>query len=601
MPFNKNSSLNAAFRSSQLAVEKLQSITPVEIASSVSFLKIQRVSKDGQISETPLNLDFQKPPEFGRIAGDRRFGERPLASIQNFSITTMLPFGDITEQFVDIDLIIHRPDALFDVEESQWLSLITPGFFHLIEYGWAGSSNNELINGEGFFDKKTNTLIPSTKKILFSTTSYNFSIESSGEISVKIKGRQNGGYMLRKLYVADIDTEHSTLEENNNKLPNRDIKSNSTNESIRTSLQQRLNRLSQISQKLEKKSKDKFVSIGDSLNILVADTIDKAALKWGYDSVVMEIGDFNEFIPTTTKRYGSKKVANIADLMVPFRSVEKIVQDAIRTGRKITIRNFIGSIVMLANKGEIWASGRRVVGNDRILSLENPDVKVKVFDEEISGKNVLQILIYDIKRIIVKLNADKFDAEKTSRSEVRRQVIDINIPYIDVIGHAQTFISDVNFEVNTDNLIQRVKLDEAANVVKSRQEITSKTWGQVFEEVPEEFHRIWGTLLRGNFSMIGNFLFEAFSQVYLDFEISLWNGFFNILKKVDTISAEGFTTSLEVISNGIDPMKAKKRKNPKTLNEQDKQKLLRENEIKTKNQQRKRKTEEEKIKQLQKK
>ena len=113
-------------RSSQKTIEQLESLSAVDIAMAIPYLKITRIDPETRKPSAdvpPLNVFLQKPPEFGMaMVGKGRFSERPPASLESFSVATKQNYGHIIEQHVEMKIIAHRPSAVFESDDSMWAS-----------------------------------------------------------------------------------------------------------------------------------------------------------------------------------------------------------------------------------------------------------------------------------------------------------------------------------------------------------------------------------------------------------------------------------------------------------------------------------------------
>lgn len=547
-------------RSTQNAIDLLESITPVEKAQSVPYIRIQRIDPATRSPDAsgPINVFFETA-EHASNAYDRRYGERPKVSLESFSVATKQNYGDIIEQHIELKITAHKPDSLLD--DNSWSSLITPGETHLVEYGWAGSSKNDLINGNGFNDG--NIFVPSRKRILFTTYYYTFNITKKGEIEFIIKGMQNGNFVFRKIELGDV-IDKSVV----GKGPNAPDRDSTDNLAVRKKLQQLLTHVDSTSMKIGKSKKKKYVKLIDVLNVLTADTIERRAREWGYDEVSMEIGLFNPRVPPASDKY-HRNGDEIGSFMLPIDDVKMIITRSTRKGQKLSIENFITQFLTIVNKPTTWAPGK-LSDSDRLGS-ENPDVKVRVIDESVSRRKILSIKIFDMKRDMIKLfPEDRLSGEKArSRAVIKNKLRERGVPFIS-LGKALSFIEDAGFEVIMDNQIQRAKIDTAAQHLKTRSQVTSKSLRDLVKEDPNAFHQIWNSAIEGEIVMMGNFAFDVFSILWLDFGVNIWSGPFNVRTRIDMLNASGFQTSVAVISEGTDPLNTKRRLTQAQLDATDK-------------------------------
>lgn len=554
-------------RSSQKTIEQLQGISAVDMAMAIPYLKITRVDPETRkpaAGVPPLNVFLQKPPSFGlSMVGNGRFAERPPASLESFSVSTKQNYGHIIEQHIEMKVIAHRPSAVFDSGDSVWASLITPGETHLVEYGWAGSSKNGLVNGEGFDDEDAlggRTFIPSRKSILFTTYYYTFAIRNTGEIEFSIKGMQNGNLVFRQIQLGDVletDTDINITNAGRGRVPSTSITERNRNSLVRKKLQGMLDQLAKNS--IKRKKLKPVVSLIDVLNVLLADTVTSRCTQWGYDSIDMVIGKFNPRVAPTTPQF-QKPSDEIGDFMIPVDSVRKVITGATRKNTTLTIENFIENLLSATvNRATTWAPGR--LDEKSRLSSRVPQVMVKVVDESTNTKKRIRISIFDSVRDLIALFPEEnrlFGKDIESRSKIKDKLVKAKVPFLS-LGHASSFIMDANFDVIMDPQIQRAKIDAAAKFLKARSDVTSRSLRDLIKDSPNEYHQIFSSAIQGTITMLGNFAFDTFASMWLDFQISIWDGPFVVRQRTDTVTPAGFETTLEVYSEGTDPLNTKRR------------------------------------------
>lgn len=554
-------------RSSQKTIDLLESISSIDMALAVPFLRITRIdpqTRKPTVGVPPLNVFLQKTPRFGSSI-EGRFSERPPSSLELFSIATKQNYGHIIEQHIEMKIIAHRPSAVFDSPDSVWSSLITPGDTHLVEYGWAGSSKNGLVNGFGFDDDDAlggRVFIPSQKAILFSTYYYTFSIKNTGEIEFSIKGMQNGNLVFRQIQLGDVLESHDDVQESrksHSKTPAINRKEKSKNNLLRKKLQTLLSSLLKKEGASTRKGKKTLVKFVDILNVLLAKTITTRCTDWGYDKIDLIIGRFNPNIAPTSKEF----IINgdeIAEFMIPFDVVKKVIEAATRKGADLTIQTFIESLLSSSiNSATTWAPGE--LDEKSRLSTRLPQIMVKVIDESTLKTKRLKITIFDSVRDLIALFPEEtrlYGDEVISRKKIKEKLMQAKVPFIS-LGKANSFIIDSNFEVEMDPQIQRAKIDAAAKFLKTRSEVTSKSLRDIVKDSPNEYHQIFSSAIRGTITMIGNFAFDTFASMWVDFQVNIWDGPFVVRQRTDTITSSGFETMLEVYSEGTDPLNTKRR------------------------------------------
>lgn len=575
--WTSNPELRGALKSSQDSVDLLENITAADLAQSVPFLRISRVNPLTRkpFDEPILNFEFQKPPQFGStISEESRYGERPPVSLSSFTIETQQQFGEFVIQKIKLELTVHKPASLGD-KKNRWMSIMTPLQSHVVEYGWTGTSKNPLINGEGVRDRNKSTFVDSINSILFTTNHYTFDISQDGKMNIVVHGWQNGNYMFERMYLSDKIQEHRDLNvaevksDSNTKVKRNAQKTllKSENKKLRKDLQNNLKKLINSDKPLLYyigKDGRKYANLIDVLNVLTYDTIKERANDWGFDTINLQLGAFNQKVSTLSQRkFKNKKVANIADFPVDLKNMNKFISTQTRNGVQITMKNFINNLIQeTVNRAENFSPGK-IKYNGMTLNEELPYVKIKVLGslDDRRKNRILNVSIIDLKREFVQ----NFDGEelkpiedKISRERVKKKLRERNIPFISM-GKATSFIKDSSFEVLMDNEIQAILLDNAAKDLRTRIDQTSHNGAQLQNGLPDPQHVLWSSAMEGTITMMGNFVFDTFSYLWLDFGVDLWSGPFNVLNKTEVITPGSFITTLKVKSEGMDPLNTKKR------------------------------------------
>ena len=151
-------------------------------------------------------------------------------------------------------------------------------------------------------------------------------------------------------------------------------------------------------------------------------------------------------------------------------------------------------------------------------------------------------------------NSDDFIGTSGSRSDLKKKLRDKKIPYISMLK-GNSYMKEPTFEVNNDEMakaIQAIRVFE--NLRKTRSDLTgSPEIEGKFGSAPEPSQFIYSGSIMGNITMIGNFVFDPFSLIWIDFGVNAWSGLFNIMDKEDTIERGEFITRIRVMSESNDP------------------------------------------------
>jgi len=285
------------------------------------------------------------------------------------------------------------------------------------------------------------------------------------------------------------------------------------------------------------------------------------------------IGSFNEKLPSPTDRANRKKTnlkpKSIGDFVFSSKEIRNVIEQLTSAKMNITVKSFISVLLDKINDSNSWS--RKAIEEDgKVVSETQPDLKVQVVGSKSGGKVILIVAIFDLQRGQVKAQNQKKLTGNFSKFEVRKAVVEnLNVPFIS-LGKATSFIKDASFEVIMDSEIQRVKIDDAARQHKDRTGVTNFSFDELRKQSPLAFQQLCASAMKGEISMMGNFALDMFMYIWLDFDVDLWSGLFNVTKRTDEISSGNFTTTLEVMSEGMDPFNTRMRLTKEQLDHSEK-------------------------------
>lgn len=552
--------VNPTFKCAQQTVQLLESISPVDMAQSVPYIRIIRIDPKTRApapNAKPLNIFF-KPPEFGGSVEGVINRDRPAVSLEGLTVNTKQSHGIIMEEHIEISIKAHRLDAIFFGSDAGWSDLLTPGNQHQIEYGWVGASKNGLINGEGFFDETTKATIPSRRAILCTTSYYTFHMNEKGEAELKIKAYNTAGYAIRDMLVGH-EFFPEVLDPNaQGFVPIRDSVSKETAKAVTKSVQDRLEGLK--AQAIPRKNVGLMVRLVDVVNVLVAPTITKIASRWGYGEPELLVGNFNRNCGSTRDRFGSKSMSgrSIGELTVPYEMVSAMVKQAFVSGVELTVYNFLSNLFGICNRSDVWEYGQATKG-DSAAKIQMPNVKVRVSEIRRGDKKILLVAVVDQFAEVKRFDpSDALAPEQQSRDKIKQIVLSREIPFI-TFGKGFSFLKNSEFEAVMDPQIARNKITAASGASRSRAEYVEKTGAAFRQGLPDAYHEIFASAVEGDITMIGNFAFDTFALIWLDFRVPIWDGPYTITERSDSVSKAGFETRIHVFYEGNDPLNVRRR------------------------------------------
>lgn len=558
MPFITGPQVRPFARTSQQPIELLESISSADLALSVPFVRITEIDPVTRApipGRRPIMFDLIEPPQFGASVGAGLI-ERPLVSLQSVSISTQQNYGFSFFSNVEIAFTIHRPAAVFSSDVgTSWRSLLREGTSHVLEYGWIGSSKNQLFNGEGFNDISSGLVVPSIKFMLINVVKYKFSIAANGEMNFIVEAIENSELGLRNAKLGDVITRQQASvrqQSEAGKTPMTDLPDQERDREITKALAAALDSIPK--EKIQ--GYGEFYRFGDIADRLLAPLIEKAASMMGYAGTNLYIGNFNKAAGFTSDAYGAIDVADrsIAEFLVPVKQLKNELGNKYRTGKTVTFFNFISFVVNMMN-GNPW----RTPSPDKLRV--PPVVNIKTFTQtERDGKLSFNMVILDQHE-----GSHPFDRQDVlalsdqSREKVLQRVRDKYVPIVQY-GHAFSFIKDSTFNVIIDELMRSIFIERTFEERKARVERVSKPDpdGRKGQSKPEEFVPL--STIEGEIEMLGNFVFENFATIWIDFfGIGQMSGTFNVRNRRDSLAPGIFTTTISVISDGADPLNTRKR------------------------------------------
>lgn len=561
---------------SQGAVDQLESITAAEKAQAVPYVRIWQVdAATGQPTHAhpdneseplaPLNLQLSAPPVFGSSVVDR-LRERPPVSLDRISIKTQAPRGVITYQQVEMSFVVHRPDVIFDNPEpgvDNWSSMITPGLVHCMEYGWSASSGvkNGILNGEGYSDleSKPPTIIPGRKRLRFVVTNYGFKISPDGQIQVNITAYEEGEFNLRQAILGTKEVKNLEKETRQvtgpdgvvTTVPRYDPKELYTEAGRRVvkALQDRVAGL----RGNRTRGNDELVKFSTFADLVLAPTIEEALNEIGFTKVKLVMGDFNKRAGQPDKKYRLKYTgdsAYIGDFEMPLRDIEKTFNDTLKTGEQITLYNFINKFLGVFRDQRTWDRKNTKTDDGKMHLSKIPHVMVRTQMNPTQRSAVFSIV--DIEREFTKLSdSERKFSPGVARSEIRDYLRSKGIPVVSFV-RGNSYIQDANFDVTTDDKIKGILMRRYLQ--PAREGVTDPSIRQKFKTPVDPREVLYSSAIQGDVTMLGNFVFDLFGLVWLDFGVSRWDGPFSVREREDLIDRTGFSVRISLIAEGSDPL-----------------------------------------------
>lgn len=560
----------AFFASNSEVIDLLESMTPVELALAVPYLKIWRVDpdtnrptnpdpNDPERPKAPLSLKLMEPPRFGASA-DVRFRERPPVSLERFVAKTQTFRNVFLNRTFEISFTVHRPDVIFgerDEGADNWSDILLAGNMFVVEYGWASSGKHPLLNGEGYKSNKGSTAvsIPGRSKRIFQVIKYNFQITPDMQFKIVVFATDSGDLHLRSAPLASISLPkedqrtEDAKKDGKNTVPKQLHPIDKDAADVYKDLQNRLNDIKRT-RKLPKVGQ--MVRFEDVANKFFAPVLEESFKRLGYNNPKLWLGTFNKRAGKTVATYGAQDMSNgrsIGDFEMPIDWIQEEFARVIKNGTEISVTNFIITFCVMFGKQDIWDRTQSTKDTFGVDNYTIPDVRVKTIT---NGKDI-DFYIVDIMNEVTQFEeSDRLKGnEKLTPAALREKLKNKNVPQVQLLK-SQSFIKDAEFSVVVDEQLKSI-LIKRFNEPSREESVNQPTVTRKKGSPPPE-QLIYSSAIQGDLVMIGNFVFDTFAMIWLDFGVKTWDGTFYVMEHEDVIDRGGFTTRVNVRSTGEDPL-----------------------------------------------
>jgi hypothetical protein len=570
----------------QDAFDLLGRVTAVDKGLSQPYLKLWRVKPDGSPFDPSQSDPFQpsrtvsillvEPPTFGSSVD--RYPERAAVSLEKVSVKNNFQLGGpILYRELVLDFVVHRPELVFDESNQdydQWSALILPGAMFALRYGWTGSSGNDIMNGSGIAD--ASNVVEGQKTVLFVVTRYNFTINQDGSISFTVMAHENADNVLNHVSMADLDYFVS---------PNVDSQADvatyapGTAASVKefetqtgTALVRRLQQDFHGLNWQTTKRHGRWVKLQEVLDVVFAPLMDRALRSVGYSNVRLFVGSFNEKLGLAKEELGGDLHGkSIGEFQLPERWLKDALGQLRASGAQMNLYNFFQQLLSFVMSPENWQQGltddekeaarvsaggnkkQQAVEEARILSGRQspPEVKVKTTSTSKDGRHTAYVYIYDMKRAHVAVDtSDRLDP-RTTRDQIVQKLQKYGIPLV-TFKHGLSFVQSAQFQAEQDQQIQAVLISRAVD--PSRYQVANVTHAARAAETIDPRKLLFSSAVQGKVTMLGNFVFDSFQMVWLEFGVRRWDGTFFVFEKEDVVDRTGFFSTVTFRSTGDDPL-----------------------------------------------
>lgn len=566
-------------RASVAAFEELQTATSIELAAAVPFIDIKQVDQfTGEVigenimkelvASTPASSGFGKA-----------FQERPLVALNSLEVKTEQQYGYAYNTIVSMEFTVYQPNIVFSTGDySAWRELLVEGNCFVLQYGWApnpGAISNDLINGIGFYDRDSGLLVQSRTTMLIAIVRYTSSMEQTGEVKFTLEGRTMGNIGLRQVsllqelveeFISKDDRDSSDLVRAVTASPMTTIKriltsmTDQLDEIVIAAIQKRLTQLDE--QKGFVRNRRRFILLGDVLDSFIAPIVERMCARLGYARADLFLGNFNKRAGKTSEDFGSVDLSgkSIGEFPVPIKLLRDTFANIHLKGRLMRVESLIEALLTLTKGQSKWSAQTRFV----------PAVFPIANDVEDGGVAVFRYAIADSFD-----GSDVFDdpdtaipSESITKQQVFERLTSRGIPIIEA-SRINSVVKTLNFDINPEPLQRSIFAERQLKSRKDRIQIVEQPDPRGLAGRANSRTVVPLGTLEGNVSMVGNFVFNLFSYIWIEFFGAYpISGIYNIRDRTDRIEAGSFTTTIGLISEGIDPFNTRRRLSSSELAEE---------------------------------
>jgi hypothetical protein len=560
-PNAKSGVFNPIFNLNQDFVNRLQSITSIEMGQSIPHISLKRLDENGVIKDD-FNLEFfTKQIDFeGMRAPNSRFSDRPIMSLKDITISTDQASGWMYYTKVTLALKIHSPYALMN-ESIQ--AMLIPNLPLLLEYGW--NSPNELLNKKevllfspynyqlsmdvtgqidltveamAFHEQFNNTLVGDEKDVLVPSEYFN---EGQGSISDKFLKLKDHIKYLNGLKTKKGTVDYKNVQDQLQSFsPTAELAKGIIGETFRNNLDQLKanshkrseNRNGPNQEKLDPLNYEAF-TFHDVLFFLCDKTFKNLTnIIPGAKELRIVYGNAND-------NAGRYKSVSLADFPIRKDEFYKMLSKEAGKGNPVlTIQKLLNNIIdKFFNNKQYWNHDLSAAD---LKSFDMPQVVCTLINYREGKDVIMELQIIDAKSGIPqtsKLMPTGPGPENAVEQKLKQ--VDPNLPILK-LGSAGSFFKSVTFNQVSDEHMKAVLINRMQSTAIDFN-IPVKSINQSKPQTPLQLP------LKGTISVVGQVDWKPFRSFYLDAGLYLVNGVYKIQSVVHKLSHQGFDTTIEIL------------------------------------------------------
>lgn len=573
MAFTKIAADKPFFGVSLEALDALDQVDSAQLALAVPHVRLTQVDPNTGERLGDITTELVRPPDFSGPT----FRERPDVSLERVEVSTQQSYGYVYLQDVNMSFVVHRPDVVFSGQGlSRWAEILVEGNSFILEYGWSSSTlalRNDLFNGVGLYDRSRGEVVPSRQSLLITVVDYTVEGSQEGTMRVTVRAKSNGELGLRKASVGDefrlalFETGQDEVAKSRQQVTFGGWRGHGLTADIPLSDKQQDAKLVEIARgKLDDVAKkegfvregETFVRLGSVLDRFVAPTIEAVCGRIGYGRVDLFLGNFNARAGFTSREFGGEQMSrrSIGDFPVPMTLVRETLGQLYVLGKTLRLENVVAHLLEMTRGPRAWDGERAVAGRRDI-----PNVMSVTRNVVVDGQTTFVMAVVDAYD-----GADPFDGTENvlslsqqSKENIFRRLRSMSVPVVE-IGRATSYVRSFRFNIQPEGLMRSIFAENQLQDRKKRVSVVElpDPEGRRGRAKPEQIVPL--SVLEGELELLGNFVFDVFSTVWVEFYGAYAvSGVYHVRGRKDTIAPGSFTTSVQLISEGVDPLNTRRR------------------------------------------
>jgi hypothetical protein len=551
-------------RGSVQAMRVLESVTAPQLAGAVPHMRLRQVDPfTAEVIGDDIMKELLATPRFTDPMG-LFFAERPLVSFNSLEVKSDQQYGYNIKYTVQMEFTVHKPDVVFSATDyAHWRELLVEGNSFILEYGWTanpGAVPNDLFNGLGYYDQSIGLIVPSRVSMLLVGQTYSCELEANGSVRFNFTFVTAGNLGLRQLSLADeivVDAiERASPLENLKTALN--LLTDDKAEAVRRVLSARLNDL--VERQGFERGGRRFIRLGQVLDTFVSPVLERMCTRIGYSRADLFLGNFNPKAGLTVPEYGSEDMSgrSIGDFPVPVDALRQVFSGLAVRNKIMRVESLVEAILNMTRGPTRWKAGSRVP-SVASMSQEFPQLDGRVVYFYAVGD------VMDGSDVLDGFDPQVSDSDEGSlvsvptKAEIFSRLEQRGVPVIE-LDRIQSLVKTFSFNINPEPPQRSIYAERGLQTRKDAVAVVEQPDPRALAGRSNSAQVVPLGVLQGSVTMVGNFVFGMFGYAWVEFYGAYpISGVYNVRERVDRIEAGNFTTTVGLISTGLDPFNTRRR------------------------------------------